>query len=129
VGVSSTARTLANGSNNSVGSRVEGIILGRHARVQGTDDLVHARGLGNDKLSHIKGIASIAGINLNDNLSNTGGVGDLVDQSEGELGSLAASSGGNGERANLSLGVVVVGAKSNFEANPERIRVSTAQIS
>lgn len=124
VGVSSSAGTLADGSNNTVLSRVERIILSRLG-LQLTNDLVQTRRLRNDELSHVKRLRSIAGVNLNDNLSNSSGVGDLVDHLNVEGSSLRTLGRVYGDALDGASSVVVVRAQVYLNTDPEGIRVST----
>lgn len=120
----SSARSFANSGDDTVHSRVEGIILSRLGG-QLTDNLVKTRSLRDDELAHIERLRTIVGINLDDDLANSGGVGDLVDKLDVELGSLGSLGGGNGQAFDRSRGVIVERAQSDLNADPEGIRVGT----
>lgn len=120
----SSARSLADGGNNTVLSRVERIILSRLG-LQLANDLVQTRSLRNNELSHVKGLRAIAWVNLDDNLSNSSGVGDLVDHLNVEGGSLRTLGRVYGDALDGASSVVVVRAQVDLNTDPEGIRVST----
>lgn len=121
--VDGSASSLADGSDDLVESRVErGILSGGGLELHG--DRVGTRGLGEDGGGVSKGLAVLSrGVDLDEDLSSSGDVGDAVVHHDGEGGSLGTRVGVDGQGGDGSLGVLGSGADVQSHADSDGIGV------
>ena len=125
--VGGSAGGLADGSDNLVESSVEGLILvGRSLELEG--ERVGARAERLEVGGLAEGLRVVSrGVNLDESLSSTGGVGNLEDHVNREGGALGTLLRRNFQRGDWSLGVGVDGAHLHRHAHGDGIGVQLSQ--
>lgn len=127
VTVGGTAGGLADGTDNLVESRVEGLILvGRSLELEGERIGSRAERLEVSGLTESLRVFS-RGVNFDEGLSSTRGVGNLEDHVHREGGTLGTLGRRNCQRGDRSLGVVVDRAHLHRHAHSDGIGVQLRQ--